>query len=301
MTRIRPQPRVLHWIALALLVVSVCINYADRGNLGVAAKSISSELRFGPEKLGYLLAAFSLTYAFAQAFSGKIIDRWNVNWVYAFAFLLWSLATGLTGLANGFAAIFLLRLLLGLSESIAYPAYSKMIVISFPEQLRGAANALIDAGSKIGPALGVLLGVEMVERFSWRGMFLIMGGASLLWLIPWFFVAAPLPSRPSRQEDEDDTQPAIPQLLRCRALWGSALGLFGGNYAWFFFLNWLPYYFETERHYSRDRLAIVGSLPFSSSVLRTGLSAAAMSPGAYVSCLSPSVLSVAVVSCSPPY
>ena len=252
----------MHWVALALLVFSVCINYADRGNLGVAARSISSELHFGPEKLGYLLAAFSLTYAFAQAFSGKIIDRWNVNWVYAAAFLLWSSATGLTGIASSFTAILSLRLLLGLSESIAYPAYSKMIVISFPEQLRGTANALIDAGSKIGPALGVLLGVEMVERFGWRGMFVIMGGASLIWLIPWAFVAGHLPSRPRVLEDEDDTQPSIRQLLAHRSLWGSALGLFGGNYAWFFFLNWLPYYFETERHYSRDRLAIVGSLPF---------------------------------------
>ncbi len=85
----------------------------------------------------------------------KLIDHWNVNWVYAGGFLLWSAATGLTGLAILLWLIFVLRLMLGAGESIAYPAYSKMIVISFPEQLRGTANALIDAGSKVGPALGV--------------------------------------------------------------------------------------------------------------------------------------------------
>ncbi|HEY7212505.1 MAG TPA: MFS transporter [Bryobacteraceae bacterium] len=256
------KPRTLHWVALALLVISVCINYADRGNLGVAAKSISSELHIAPAGLGYLLAAFSITYAFAQAFSGKIIDSWNVNWVYGAAFLLWSSATGLTGLAHSFTAIFLLRLVLGLSESIAYPSYSKMIVISFPEQLRGTANALIDAGSKIGPALGVLLGIEMVERFTWRGMFLIMGGASLIWLVPWAFVAAKLPSQPAVDIPEDSCAPSLRQVASRRSFWGSALGLFGGNYTWFVFLNWLPYYFETQRHYSRDRLALFGSLPF---------------------------------------
>src|SRR5690348_4747835 len=180
-----PKPRSLHWIALALLVISVCINYADRGNLGVAAKSIQGELQLSLDQLGFMLGAFSLTYAFAQFFAGKLIDHWNVNWVYATAFLLWSGATGLTGLANSMWAILVLRLILGASESVSYPAYSKMIVVSFPEKLRGTVNAAIDAGSKIGPALGVYLGVKMIEWFSWRGMFLIIGAASLLWLIPW--------------------------------------------------------------------------------------------------------------------
>jgi MFS family permease len=50
--------------------------------------------------------------------------------------------------------------------------------------------------------------------------------------------------------------------MRTRGLWGTAIGLFGGNYAWFFLLNWLPYYFETEKHYTKDKLALLGSLPF---------------------------------------
>ncbi len=256
------KPRTLHWFALALLVISVCINYADRGNLGVAAKSISADLHLAPEQLGYLLAAFSLTYAIGQVISGKIIDHWNVNWAYAAGFLLWSVATGLTGIVHTFSAILLLRLILGLSESVAYPAYSKIIVISFPEQLRGTTNALIDAGSKLGPAIGVLLGVKMIEWFSWRGMFLVIGGASLLWLLPWCLVAAKLPSNPAVDTRSPAQAPSYREILSQRCFWGTALGLFGGNYTWFIFLNWLPYYFETQRHYTRDRLALFGSLPF---------------------------------------
>jgi ACS family D-galactonate transporter-like MFS transporter len=259
----RSKPRALHWFALSLLVISVCINYADRGNLGVAAKSISVDLHLAPEQLGYLLAAFSMTYAFGQLISGKIIDHLNVNWAYALGFLLWSAATGLTGAVQTFGAVLILRLVLGFSESIAYPAYSKMIVISFPEQLRGTTNSLIDAGSKLGPALGVLLGVKMIEWYSWRGMFLIIGAASLLWLVPWCFVAAKLPSAPPvTAVDEPAHIPSFRQIASRRVFWGTAIGLFGGNYTWFIFLNWLPYYFETQRHYTRDRLALFGSLPF---------------------------------------
>src|SRR6185437_14630495 len=101
----RSKPRTLHWLALSLLVISVCINYADRGNLGVAAKSISVDLHLAPEQLGYLLAAFSMTYAFGQLVSGKLIDHLNVNWAYALGFLLWSAATGLTGAAQTFWAV----------------------------------------------------------------------------------------------------------------------------------------------------------------------------------------------------
>jgi MFS family permease len=256
-----PQSRRLAWFALGLLVVSVCINYADRGNLGVAAKSLEREMQIDQRGLGILLGAFSLTYAISLIAAGKLIDRFNVNWLYAGAFLVWSAATGATGLASGFWSIFSLRLLLGASESVAYPAYSKMIVTSFPERLRGTANGLIDAGSKLGPAIGVMLGVKMLGWFSWRGMFAIMGGASLLWLVPWCAVAGKLPG--SAEHRAIAVQAATyKEIAATRGLWGTAVGLFGGNYAWFFLLNWLPYYFENERHYTHDRLAVIGSLPF---------------------------------------
>jgi MFS family permease len=262
MSKAELKPRSLHWFALVLLIISVCINYADRGNLGVAAKSLERELHLGQAELGMLLGAFSITYAVSQFFAGKLIDRWNVNWLYAAAFFLWSAATGATGFMNTFGEIFVLRLILGMAESVAYPSYSQMIVTTFPEGLRGTANGLIDAGSKLGPALGILLGVEMITRFSWRGMFFIIGAGSLLWMIPWCLVAHKLPGKRIKGHSQSSWSASYRQLFTNRALWGTAIGLFGGNYVWFFFLNWLPYYFENDRHYTHDRLAIMGSLPF---------------------------------------
>lgn len=255
-----PRPSTLHWTALALLVISVCINYVDRGNLGVAARSIESDLHFHPEYLGILLGGFFWTYSLFQIAAGKIIDRWNVNWVYAAGFLIWSVATGLTGLASAFWIIFCLRLVLGAGESVAYPAYSKIIATTFPEQLRGTANALIDAGSKAGPALGVLIGVKMIGWLSWRFMFVAIGAASLLWLIPWCFIVPKLAVK--RLAKISAWAPPYREIVVQRALWGTVLGLFGGNYTWYLFLTWLPYYLERDRHYTHDRLAVIASLPF---------------------------------------
>ena len=256
----RLRPSRLQWMALALLVVSVCINYVDRGNLGVAAKSIEADLHFPPAQLGLLLGSIFWTYSLGQLVAGKLIDKWNVNWVYAAGFLVWSAATGLTGLANSFVAFFLLRLLLGAGESVAYPAYSKIIATGFPEQLRGTANAMIDCGSKVGPALGVMLGVKMINALSWRYMFLAIGGASLFWLIPWCFLIPKLPLRQVLLASQ--WSPPYLSLIKERRVWGTVLGLFGANYMWYFFLTWLPYYFESERHYTKDRLAFFASLPF---------------------------------------
>lgn len=256
------SPSTLQWTALLLLVISVGINYVDRGNLGVAAKSIQTDLHYSPKYLGLLLGGFFWTYSLFQMVAGKLIDRWNVNWVYAAGFLLWSGATALTGIASSFALIFGLRLVLGVGESVAYPAYSKIIARTFPERLRGTANALIDTGSKIGPAIGVMLGVKMLEWFTWRGMFLVIGAASLVWLIPWCFAAAKLQVQSPVAGADDQSAPSYRELATRRTFWGTVLGLFGGNYAWYFYLTWLPYYFETERHYTKDRLAVFGSLPF---------------------------------------
>ncbi len=263
------KPSQLHWIALILLVISVGINYLDRGNLSVALSNIERDIHLNRDQLGLLGTAFFVTYSLLQIVAGKLIDRFNVNWVYAIGYLLWSGATLLIGFTrdihvlgfamDSFTVLFILRLVLGCGESVAYPSYSKIISGSFPEGLRGAANAAVDAGSKVGPALGILIGVELVNTLSWRGMFIGIGAVSMLWLLPWCFVA---PKLKLRQETSPIEPPSYREILSKRSFWGTVLGLFGANYTWYFFLTWLPYYFESERHYTHDKLAIFGSLPF---------------------------------------
>jgi MFS transporter, ACS family, D-galactonate transporter len=263
------KPSRFHWFALTLLIISVGINYLDRGNIAVALSSIQREIHLDDRQLGLLGTAFFLTYSLAQVAAGKLIDRFNVNWVYAAGYLLWSGATLFTGFTrdlhvfgfafSSFAMLFTLRLILGMGESVAYPSYSKIICGCFPEGLRGTANAAVDAGSKIGPALGVMLGVELVHWLNWRGMFIAIGALSLLWLLPWCFIA---PRLKLRQQFSPVKAPSYREIVRSRPFWGTVLGLFGANYTWYLLLTWLPYYFEKDRHYAHNRLALFSSLPF---------------------------------------
>ena len=254
----------IEWVALGLLIVSICINYVDRGNLSVAGVALKNELHLSGTELGWLLSAFFWTYAIFQIVAGWLIDRYNVVWVYAAGYFIWSTATFLTGLGTGFAMLFALRLMLGMSESVAYPSYSKIIAAGFPERQRGIANGLIDAGSKLGPAFGVLAGGLLLNRFGWRWLFLLIGGASMLWLIPWAAIAGQVKTGASAHLSEGgrtDTASFL-EILRQRDAWGTFLGLFCGNYGWYFLLTWLPQYFILERHYSTSMMAELGSLPF---------------------------------------
>src|SRR5579859_422362 len=137
------------WCILLLMVVSVAINYIDRGSLSTAAPLLKNEMDIPPAQLGLLLSAFFWTYAFLQIGSGWLADRYDVKWVMAIGFTIWSMATAATGLARSFSVLLSLRLLLGVGESVAYPCYSKIIAAYFSEAQRGLANSLIDAGTKL--------------------------------------------------------------------------------------------------------------------------------------------------------
>ena len=245
---------------LALLVISVGINYIDRGNLSVAAPDLIRELSLSTTQVGLLFSAFFWTYASFQLLSGWLIDRYNVHWVYGISFLVWTAATALIGMVSSFGLLLMLRLLLGAGEAAAYPSCSKIIASDYAEHERGIANALVDAASKIGPALGTLLGGLIVAQMGWRSLFLILGFGGVLWL-PFWFLSKPKHSEEIRPRTTEGA-PGMLQIMRLRSAWGTFLGLFCLNYAWYFLLSWLPYYLVHERHFSLRMMAVIGSVPF---------------------------------------
>jgi MFS family permease len=247
------------WGIVGLLLLSVCINYVDRGSLSVAAPILSKEFSLSPSKLGYLLSAFFWSYTCFQLVVGWLVDRHDVKWVYAAGFLLWSLAMASTGLANSFAGLLAARLCLGIGESVFLPSVSKIVVRLFPPERRGLPNALVDVGTKVGPALSIYLGGMLLQDNGWRPLFIGVGLGSLLWLIPWTW-SMPADPKPSGERRAGGL--GMAEILCRRETWGTSLGMFALGYVWIFLLTWLPSYLVKERHYSLHQMAVLGSMPF---------------------------------------
>src|SRR5215470_7442088 len=172
-------------IALTLLVVSVFINYVDRGNLSIAAPLLKNELGISASRLGILLSSFFWTYTACLFVCGWFVDRLDVTRVLALGFLVWSLATAATGFVHGFATLLVVRMILGMGESVAFPSYAKIFARHLPEHQRGFANGALIAGMKLGPAAGTLGAGLLMTNYGWRPVFVGVGVLSLVWLPAW--------------------------------------------------------------------------------------------------------------------
>ena len=248
------------WTVVLLLVLSVLINYVDRSNLSLAVPAIRHQFSLDPVQTGLLLSAFFWTYSLAQLFgvAGYISDRFPVGWVLAIGYILWSGATVMTGVVSGFTALYATRLLLGLGESVSYPCYSRVFA-ELPQELRGRANAFIDAGTKLGPSIGAFIGGLLLVHFGWRVLFIALGLGGLLWLVPWFIL---MPRTSHHAQAIGIEAGWVRRLFRLRSAWGCFFGHFAGNYFYYFLLTWMPAYLAGEKKLSIAHMSQLTSALF---------------------------------------
>src|SRR5215467_577070 len=176
------------WLIVGLLFVASSINYLDRATISFALPLISRDFQLTSHGKGLLLSSFFWSYALMQIPIGWSADRFNLRWLYAGAFTIWSLAQGLTGLASSLTALLAFRILLGIGESIYLPGGTKIVSLLFAPKERGLPSGLFDFGTRTGLVLDGLLVPWVLVHLGWRRTFLILGFTALLWIAPWFGV-----------------------------------------------------------------------------------------------------------------
>jgi len=244
-------------VRLVLLVTAaVFINFIDRGNLATGATLIQDELHMSESQLGLLLSVFYYGYVSCMPAAGWLAERFGAHRVLATGLLIWSIATLATGFAQSLAAMIVLRVLLGVGESVSFPCASKVLASSVEVRHLGVANGVLGFGYLVGPAVGTLLGGLLMSLYGWRPVFILFGALSLLWLWPWSRVKVALSPRvPVATQD----LPPFQVILRQRALWGAALGHFASNYSFYFILSWLPFYLVKARGFSFEMMTLIAS------------------------------------------
>ena len=114
--------------------------------LPTAAPSLKGELGLSNEAYGLAVSAFFWVYVPVQLFSGWLCDRFSVYKLLAAGIVIWAASTLLMGFVGGFASLFVLRIMLGVGESLAFPGSSKIIARHIPAERRGIANATVATG-----------------------------------------------------------------------------------------------------------------------------------------------------------
>jgi MFS family permease len=246
-----------------LLGVAVFLNYVDRGAIGIAAPLMTAELRLDPEAFGLVLSAFFWVYAPVQLVVGWLCDRFSVYRLMAAGVLLWAVATFATGFVGGFASLLVLRVLLGVGETIAFPGASKIITRHVPPERRGMANAALSLGIALGPAAGTLAGGLILASFGWRAIFIAFGLVTLLWLGPWFGATRRL----GRSEVPDERRVPVRVLIGKWPLWSMSIAHIASNYVFYFLLGWLPLFLVTSRGLTIREMTYLATLGYAAQAV----------------------------------
>ena len=182
--------------ALALLLGINLFNYIDRQILAAVEPQIRATFFTASNQnamaaTGTLGTAFLLTYMIAAPALGWLSDRFSRWIIIGSAVVLWSLASGASGLAATYAMLFITRVFVGIGEGGYGPAAPTVLADLFPLQTRGRIMAVFCAAIPVGSALGYVLGGWISEHLGWRWAFYLVTPPGLLLGLLCFFQRDP--------------------------------------------------------------------------------------------------------------
>ncbi|MFN2104544.1 MAG: MFS transporter, partial [Candidatus Promineifilaceae bacterium] len=256
------------WMIIALIFAITLINYIDRSAIAYAIGDIARDLQFSRHDKdlysGFILSAFSIGYMLTTLFGGVVADRYGARVTLFWAALIWSLASGLTGLAVGFTMLAGMRVLLGVAEGPNFPSMNRGIAdwLSSRERAIALSNSLVAV--PLALAIGAPMATQLIIHVGWRGMFIVLMLLGFVWLPLWWFLFRDFPEhsrfvnaaeleriRDGKTNDRGiDNQTLHRRRRHVRGLWKFLLSdptllandwsFFVFGYFLFFFMTWLP-------------------------------------------------------------
>jgi ACS family hexuronate transporter-like MFS transporter len=174
---------------MCVFVLASTVNFLDRTILNTLAPLIRSEFHINNEQFGWVIAAFSLSYALASPFVGYLLDGYGLDRVIAGAVAAWSLAGIATGFVRSLPGLVLCRIGLGLGEAGGIPAVAKAGAMYLPPEERALGSALGQAGITVGAMLAPFVATGLAVTHGWRAPFLVTGALGMLWVPLWLGVS----------------------------------------------------------------------------------------------------------------
>jgi len=261
-------------VVLGLLCGMYLILFVDRVNMSTAAPLMKADLHLSNTQLGLAFSAFAIPYALFQLIGGWIGDKFGPRLTLSVGCAIVGISTILTGAAGGFSSLFAMRLALGFGEGAALPTATRAMASWTPVESWGFAQGITHSFARIGNALTPPLIAALLVVVSWRGSFVVLGTASLLWLLVWAWYYRNDPrEHPSITEADLAALPppvgarrAVPWLRLARRILPVTIVDFCYGWTLWLFLSWIPAFFFENYH-----LNLQSSAMFSAGVLFAGV------------------------------
>jgi ACS family hexuronate transporter-like MFS transporter len=267
----------LRWSICAMLFYATTVNYMDRQVLGILSPTLQHSIGWTEAQYGYIIAAFQTAYAVGLLVAGRVIDRVGTRVGYAIVMAVWSVAAASHALARTPLGFGIARFFLGLGESGNFPAALKTIAEWFPRKERSLAAGIFNSGANLGAIVAPLLIPFITVRFGWPYAFLAASAVSLPWLIIWLTFYRKPSEHPRLtpaelnyiQSDPIESSRPIPigRLLRYRQLWAFPVAKFLTDPVWWFYLYWLPKFFDARYHVSLLQLGLPLVIVYNASAM----------------------------------
>ncbi len=234
---------------LGLLFTINLLNYIDRLVISGLLEPIRKDLGLNDAQLGIIGLAFLLPYSLLPPIVGWIGDRAKRTKLISAAISVWSLATGIAGLAHGFIQLALTRAVVGVGEATYMTVAPSLIADCYPAGQRGTAMSLFYIASPVGAGLGVLLGGMVAAAYGWRTACLLVGLPGILMAV--VIAVVPEPDRGTLDPGQEAHRPALGtaarQLLRNKAFLLLAAAYTVQSFAYNPIEFWLPTILQRDK------------------------------------------------------
>jgi len=278
------------WRICALLFFATTINYIDRNVLSFtmideffrkemlgldhdAVLTQADQDRF-KTMFGYVDSAFKLAYALGFLIIGYVIDRIGTKKGFSISIFVWSLAGVCNAFIGSFMGLGVTRFLLGLGESGNFPSSIKTVAEWFPRKERSFATGIFNAGANVGIIATAAAVPWLTLEFGWRASFVITGLLGVVLLFVWWRVYSQPENHPKLSPEElnyiqsDRDEPSSTErvswrkVLSYKETWAFAIGKFLTDPIWWFYLSWLPDFFNSNESLDQKLDLKTVGLPF---------------------------------------
>jgi len=283
----------IRWLMVFLAFAVAAVSYLDRSNISIAAPVLKVDLALSDRQLGLVFSAFVFGYALTQPIAGRLADRFGPFVVIAIGILWWSVLTAATALipstfAGAFATLLVVRCILGIGESVIFPASNRLVASWVPSGERGLANGLIFAGVGVGAGIAPPLITSIMLSHDWRMAFFASAAIGVVALAAWLLLARDKPeAHPLIRQPELDyinadkavaakagTAIAVPwrTIILDRQVALLTLAYFCFGYVAYIFFTWFFTYLSSVRGLDLKSSGLYGILPFIAMAIASPLS-----------------------------